>query len=557
MAEINDTYDVVKAIKAIEDDLIASMIRNLEHHRVEESAEKKQWSQWQVEQLGALDTYKKRNLKKHQGVFDNINAKIGPLITLQRMEGNADQEIAILKAIKDGAKLKKPKNSTEMAAEFFKVNDRKINALIKATTDDVKKGEIAIFRRANDQYRKIIFNAQMYAGMGASYKQAVDMATKDFLQAGINCIEYKNGARHTLSDYTNMALRTAQKRAYLTGEGEKRAEWGIPTVIMNKRGNPCPLCLPWVGKILIDDVWSGGSNDGISPVTGLKYPLMSHAVAKGLYHPSCRDSHTTYFEGISTPPDDKFTKEELNQLVEEYNLQQKQKHAGNMVEKFGRLATYSLAAENIQKYTAREEEWKKQENKLTENILENIVESSTIKSIDVDDFDLMAGGRDISQEALDIISNTIKEYEKQGGMYISEAHFGEFFDKDTGSPALFQIVMNTNGLVDININEKILAGKTIEEIDDMIKGTKINLPQNLKEAVIHECGHAKAYYKKSIADVSKMNEELKSSGVSGISIIAGRDGAECIAEVEVMLSRGEDVPAEAMKLYNKYVNGVD
>ena len=77
--------------------------------------------------------------------------------------------------------------------------------------------------------------------------------------AGLNCIEYANGARYTISDYADMAIRTASKRAYLQGEGEKRQEWGIHTVIVNKRGNPCPKCLPFVGKVLIDDVWSGGS----------------------------------------------------------------------------------------------------------------------------------------------------------------------------------------------------------------------------------------------------------------------------------------------------------
>ena len=74
-----------------------------------------------------------------------------------------------------------------------------------------------------------------------------------------------------------------------------RQGWGLHLVIINKRGKgcPCPLCVPFVGKIMIDDVWSGGSRkDG-------KYPLMSSAVAAGLYHPRCRDSHTTYFPGIT------------------------------------------------------------------------------------------------------------------------------------------------------------------------------------------------------------------------------------------------------------------
>ena len=78
--------------------------------------------------------------------------------------------------------------------------------------DDMKKAETAVLRMANDQYRKVIFNAQVYANTGAgTYEKAVDMATKDFLSAGLNCVEYVNGARHTLADYADMAIRTACK----------------------------------------------------------------------------------------------------------------------------------------------------------------------------------------------------------------------------------------------------------------------------------------------------------------------------------------------------------
>lgn len=38
--------------------------------------------------------------------------------------------------------------------------------------------------------------------------------------------------------------------------------------------------------------------------------------------------------------------------------------------------------------------------------------------------------------------------------------------------------------------------------------------------------------------------------------LASIDGAECIAEVEVLLSRGATVPDEAMLIYNKHVKGI-
>ena len=262
MARINDEYDIGAAFEAIENELIASMIRNMESHKQEEIDEDKQWSMWQTEMLKSLEEYKHNNQKKYSKQFRDINAKIAELIRTARAEGNMQQEITILNAIKKG--FPASKISKGGTAEFFKLNDRKLEALIKATTDDMEKAEVAVLRMANDQYRRIIYNAQVYANTGAgTYEKAVDMATKDFLKAGLNCVEYANGARHTLADYADMAIRTASKRAYLQGEGVKRQEWGISTVIMNKRGNPCPKCLPWVGKVLIDDVWSGGKKSDV------------------------------------------------------------------------------------------------------------------------------------------------------------------------------------------------------------------------------------------------------------------------------------------------------
>lgn len=346
-------YDIEGAFAAIEDELISSMMRNMKRHRVEEVAEDKQWEMWQALQLKSLEEYKKKNQRKFTSWFSDINGQIDEVIKQANQTGQMEQELEILKAIKKGFKGAKKASST-MQAEFFRLNERKLDALIKATTNDLRKAEYAILRRADDQYRKAIFNAQVYANSGAgTYEKAVDMATKDMLSAGLNCVEYANGARHTLKDYADMAIRTASKRAYLQGEGMMRQNWGISTVIINKRGNPCPKCLPFVGKVLIDDVWSGGkASDG-------PYPLMSSAIEAGLYHPRCKDSHTTYFEGISTPPDDKYTKGEIQQIEEDYREEQKKQYAKRQVEKFGRLEKYSLDAESKEKYGAKAREWNK------------------------------------------------------------------------------------------------------------------------------------------------------------------------------------------------------
>lgn len=351
-----DEYDITAAFKAIENELIASMIRNMDRHRAEEAKEGYEWSMWQAEQLKALEKYKRDNQKKYKKQFRKINGEIDLLIRQARETGNMQQEIKILEAIKKGFPTKKI--SKGMAGEFFRLNDRKLEALIEATTHDMEKAETAILRKAEDDYRQAIYNAQVYANTGAgTYEKAVDMATKDMLSRGLNCVQYVNGARHTLADYADMAIRTASKRAYLQGEGEKRQEWGISTVIVNKRGNPCPKCLPFCGKVLIDDVWSGGPEDGMDPETGKKYPLMSYAISCGLYHPRCKDSHTTYFPGISTA-DDTWTKEELKTIGQEYETEQKQQYAKRQEEKYERLAEYSLDEENQKKYGIKARKWK-------------------------------------------------------------------------------------------------------------------------------------------------------------------------------------------------------
>ena len=342
-------YDIGAAFKAIEDELIASMIHNMDRHRAEETKEGIEWSMWQAEQLKALEEYKRENQKHFGSRFQDLNKEMGELIRQARQTGNMQQEIKILDAIRKGFPAKKI--SQGATAEFFRLNDRKLEALIKATTNDMQQAETAVLRMANDQYRKAIFNAQVYANSGAgTYEKAVDMATRDMLSRGLNCVEYANGARHTLADYADMAIRTASKRAYLQGEGEKRQEWGITTVIVNKRGNPCPKCLPFVGKVLIDDVWSGGKkSDG-------PYPLMSKAIASGLYHPRCKDSHTTYFPGISTA-DDTWTKKELDAVERANQKETKRQYAERQAEKFRRLVAYSLDKENQEQYMAKREEW--------------------------------------------------------------------------------------------------------------------------------------------------------------------------------------------------------
>lgn len=343
-------YNIREAFEKIEDELISSMIRNFKNHRVEEDKNNFCWTQWQAEQLKSLEEYRKHNAKKFGKRFKAINSKVEEMIRTAKADGNASQEAEILEAVKDGFKAPK-KPSAHSTAEFFKVNDRKLDALIKSTTDDLKRAETAVLRMSNDKYRKAIFNAQVAMNTGAvTYEKAVDIACKDMLNAGLNCVEYKNGARHTLSDYADMAVKTANKRAYLRGEGEKRAEWGVSLVVVNSRQGGCPDCAKYIGKVFIDDVYSNGKkSDG-------NYPLLSTAIENGLFHPRCKDSTSTYYPELDDL-DAPLSEDEIKELDRQRGIEEKQQYAQRQAERFDRRAEYSLDEDNKRIAQTRADEW--------------------------------------------------------------------------------------------------------------------------------------------------------------------------------------------------------
>lgn len=378
---MNNEYDIAKAFQRIEETLIKSMKRNLTRHLNEEKELGINWSAWQTEQLKSLEQFKRNNKKLFKNDFSTINTDIEELIKKSYENGKLNQERLILEAIKDGSfnsndkhinklwhiyktsknkRIKKKQLSrifekiNQAESNFFEINERKLKALINETRENFEKAEMSILRYSNDQYRKIIYDAQVYANTGSgTVQQAVDMATKDFLSKGINSIQYANGVMVNIASYAEMAIRTANKRAYLQGEGTKRAEWGVHTVLVPNRGGGCPYCIKFQGKIFIDDVWSGGT-EAESKETG--YPLLGTAVKAKLFHPNCKDTAVTYFPGINTNVISP-TKEELEIKRRNYIIEQKQRYNERQIRKYKRLELGSIDDADVEKYHKKRVEW--------------------------------------------------------------------------------------------------------------------------------------------------------------------------------------------------------
>lgn len=351
-------YDISRAFKRIENELIDSMMRNMKRHQVEEAELGKEWEQWQAIQLAELEEYRKNNMKRFSGDFSDIQDKIDDLYYATYNDAQSAEEHRLMDRIKKG-----DFRPTEDKGGFFRLNEPKLEALLLATKADFARAEYALLRQANDQYRQIIFDAMTYANVTNDYKKAVDMATADFLKRGYNCIQYKGwtdkngkyhqGARHDISDYASMALRTGNKRAYLMGEGNAHDRYGLHTVRVNRRTQACPKCVGFLGRLLIDDVYGGGTR---AEATAKGIPTLSDAMQAGFLHPNCKDIYSAYIEGVSKPAKP-WTQEEVSEIVGEYNQEQELKHAEDMAESYQRMAKYSLDPENQQIYQARADNW--------------------------------------------------------------------------------------------------------------------------------------------------------------------------------------------------------
>ena len=357
-------YDIAGAFEDIEMALIKSMRNNMQRHIKEEYDEGINWTQWQAEMLHGLSQYRAENQDVLKDYMRRINAELDAAIRDAYATGESELEIELLKAIKKGYEAPKDGTKANMQGRFFRNNQKKLNALVKATTNDMKKAETALLRMTDDVYRKTLFKAQMFYNTGAGNMwQCVDMATKDFLASGINCVQYKNGARVNIASYAEMALRTANKRANLIGQANFREKYGIHTVKVNARGIACPMCLQWLDRVYIDDVYGGGTSEE-SMKSG--YPLLSTAVQGGLYHPNCKDSCSTYYEGISREPQE-ITKEQESEIKRKYDLEQKQRYYERNYKRNMRLGNGCLDQQDAKIYFERAGQYKSKLIELCDN----------------------------------------------------------------------------------------------------------------------------------------------------------------------------------------------
>lgn len=308
--------DIARIFEEIELRLIASLKRNLSRHKAEEEKEGFEWSAWQAEKLNNIDNFRKENAQIADEYVDVIDDETRQLMTDQFHEGEHTAEQSVIDVSESGvnvpdvpAQTQPPEAPTAIPDDhFFGVNKPKMDKLMEDVTTLEKTALTAAVRNMDDVYRTTLNKVQLMMGTGSiTLNEAIDLATRDFLDKGINCIVYADGRRVNIADYVRMALRTTSTRATLQGAAKRFAELGYDTVLISQYGGCSETCEPYQGKVYIDDVftiWNGerSGDFGKSNYCDKWFMLLSVAIRGGLFHPNCRHTMGQYIEGLTKIP---------------------------------------------------------------------------------------------------------------------------------------------------------------------------------------------------------------------------------------------------------------
>jgi len=338
--------DIGDIFQALEDALFAMAIRNMKRHENWEEEEGFKWTQWQAEQINSLRAYR-QNVAILTNYHFNLAKKAVETFLREAYEGSVDDAAETAARILGSSVVGQYGRGIGLPQRFFGADSRKLDIIINEAIQNIDTKRYAAINRMNFGYTDFLRKADMFAQSGSyTIPQAIDMASKDFLSAGLNCVEYSNGNRVNIASYAEMALRTSSSEVTRQANGDVRNELGEYLVVSNVIGMTCPYCQKWQGKVLIDDVYSDGKPDG-------EHKLVSEAKADHFLHPNCRHQLYMYIEGITEIadlPNDVETKEH-------YKAEQEQRRQEREIRKYKRLRDGAVDPANRQRYEARVREW--------------------------------------------------------------------------------------------------------------------------------------------------------------------------------------------------------
>lgn len=548
--------------------LIASLKRNLSRHKAEEQKVGFNYSAWQAEKLRNIEKFRRENLSIMNEYTDVIDEQTRQLMNEQFEEGQRLAEQSVGQESSDNISGK----------HFFGVNNEKMNTLMTDITTLEKHAETAALRMADDVYRQTVNKVQIEMAVGGmSLNKALDLAVRDFLDKGINCIVYSDGKRVNIADYVRMTLRTTSTRAKLQGEAKRFAELGHDTVMVSQYGMCSKTCEPWQGRVYIDDVftlWDGeveeranGELWGKSKYCGKWFCLLSTAIHNGLFHPNCRHTILQYIDGVTKLP----APIPAEKIKEQRELEEKQRRMERNIRKLRRLKEGTFDPDTAKSY-GRKLRAAQHELKVFTDEHNDILRRDysreqyyggavdhAIKNVQIQGDFLTTNA--ISNDIKSEITKSIEEFQNQYDVRIDEFVL-EDISVEYGKVPFQFCPVNNNGSFKSKfiINKGFNWEESLDKMNDRIynKNYKkgVLASRNTKDLIAHEMAHFMSFQDcKGYSDFLLRERKLRQSYIAGVSGYSDalEDGSETIAEGFVRIRNGELVDDRVKSLVDEYI----
>lgn len=435
-------------------------------------------------------------------------------------------------------------------------------------------------------YQSVLDLAQMQVATGVfDYTTAIKNATKSLTDSGLQFVDYASGHRNRADVAARRAVLTGISQ--MTGKVSEQNMQELDTDIVetSAHAGARPDHAVWQGRWFS---FSGKSTTYPSLVAETGY-----GTGAGLKGWNCRHDFYPVIPGISEPS---YTEEELANIdpppieyngktLTYYECTQKQRAMETAMRRTKREIIAAEASDDEDMLTAKSillrrqrEEYAKFSNEaglLTQNertqvygfgksvaqkarwkaqkALDNGGGNGIIKNIKLDDVYPSDYKGTITKETAEHIFKTL-EKNKAEKLYTNV----QFVDIDERIPLQTNIIQKGTFFdVVLNINERALGNKTVEEIDQIFLSAKSTVANSLSDGVIHEIYHAKMAKGMNYAQFEALEDMMSDIHIEGISAVARKDGSECISEVGVLIERGEfdNVPEKAWELFSKYFGG--
>ena len=189
----------------------------------------------------------------------------------------------------------------------------------------------------------------------------IDRVQMSFLQKGLTGKVLANGTEKEAVAQVEFLMRDESHKAILNAQGERARQYGItPLVQVSQHASSCPLCVPWQGEVLVDDVYQNGQPDG-------KHKLLSSAIAGGLGHFNCRHNWTTYVEGLTKP--DLFEQEKVSKerVAMTYAIEQRQRQIERKIREYKRVEVGAMSEQERLRASQKIAEWQAQQRMLVKS----------------------------------------------------------------------------------------------------------------------------------------------------------------------------------------------